>query len=93
MASGFQCSWANREKELGQMQEQTDWAGFMLDLPFSSKPGEKFYYCSGNFYLLAEILQRATKLKSHDFAIKKIFIKNAFIINNSLSTAHLILPV
>jgi CubicO group peptidase (beta-lactamase class C family) len=73
MASGFQCSSANREKELEQMQDQADWAGFMLDLPFSSKPGEKFAYCSGNFYLLAEILQRATKMKSHDFARKYLF--------------------
>lgn len=73
MASGFQCSSANREKELEQMQDQADWAGFMLDLPFSSKPGEKFSYCSGNFYLLAEILQRATKMKCHDFARKYLF--------------------
>ena len=73
MASGFQCSWANGEKELGQMQQQADWAGFMFDLPFSSKPGEKFAYCSGNFYLLAEVLQRATKMKCHDFARKYLF--------------------
>jgi CubicO group peptidase (beta-lactamase class C family) len=73
MASGFQCSWANGEKELEQMQDQADWAGFMLDLPFSSKPGEKFSYCSGNFYLIAEILQRATKMKCHDFARKYLF--------------------
>jgi CubicO group peptidase (beta-lactamase class C family) len=73
MASGFQCGSANGEKELQQMQEQADWAGFMLDLPFSSKPGEKFAYCSGNFYLLAEILQRATKMKCHDFARRYLF--------------------
>lgn len=73
MASGFQCGPANKEKELNQMQEQTDWAGFMLDLPFTSKPGEKFSYCSGNFYLLSEILQRASKMKSHDFARKYLF--------------------
>jgi CubicO group peptidase (beta-lactamase class C family) len=73
MASGFQCSWANGEKELEQMQQQADWAGFMFDLPFSSKPGEKFAYCSGNFYLLAEILQRTTKMKCHDFAKKYLF--------------------
>ena len=73
MTSGFQCSWANGEKELEQMQDQADWAGFMLDLPFSSKPGEKFSYCSGNFYLLAEILQRTTKMKCHDFARKYLF--------------------
>ncbi|HEY8898043.1 MAG TPA: serine hydrolase [Niastella sp.] len=73
MASGFQCSWANGEKELGQMQQRADWAGFMFDLPFASKPGEKFAYCSGNFYLLAEILQRAAKMKCHDFARKYLF--------------------
>lgn len=73
MASGLQCSSANREKELEQMQQQANWAGFMLDLPFSSKPGEKFSYCSGNFYLLAEILQRATKMKCHDFAKRYLF--------------------
>ncbi|OQP52484.1 hypothetical protein A4R26_28715 [Niastella populi] len=73
MASGFQCSWANGEKELEHMQDQADWAGFMLGLPFSSKPGEKFSYCSGNFYLLAEILQRATKMNCHDFARKYLF--------------------
>jgi hypothetical protein len=55
------------------MQDQADWAEFMLGLPFSSKPGEKFSYCSGNFYLLAEILQRTTKMKCHDFARKYLF--------------------
>jgi CubicO group peptidase (beta-lactamase class C family) len=73
MASGFQCSWTNGEKELEQMQDQANWAGFMLDLPFSSKPGEKFSYCSGNFYLLAEILQKTTKMKCHDFAKRYLF--------------------
>ncbi|MCS3795174.1 serine hydrolase domain-containing protein [Niastella sp. OAS944] len=73
MASGFQCSWAHGEKELEQMQQQVDWAGFMFALPFSSKPGERFSYCSGNFYLLAEILQRATKMKCHEFAKKYLF--------------------
>lgn len=73
MASGLQCSWSNREKELQQMQETQDWAGYMFSLPFSSNPGEKFSYCSGNFYLLAEILQRATKMKSHEFARRYLF--------------------
>lgn len=73
MASGLQCSWNNREKELGQMQEHSDWVAFMFNLPFSSKAGEKFSYCSGNFYLLAEILQRTTKMKCHEFARKYLF--------------------
>jgi CubicO group peptidase (beta-lactamase class C family) len=73
MASGLQCSWNNKEKELQQMQETGDWVGFMFNLPFASNPGEKFSYCSGNFYLLAEILQRATKMKGHEFARKYLF--------------------
>lgn len=75
MASGFQCSPANGEQELEQMQEGDDWAGFMLGLPFSSTPGETFSYCSGNFYLLAELLQRATGMTCHDFARK--FVRGA----------------
>ncbi|RDC58218.1 class C beta-lactamase-related serine hydrolase [Pedobacter chinensis] len=73
MASGWQCSWNDREKELQQMQENPDWVEFMFALSFSSEPGEKFSYCSGNFYLLAEILQRATKMKCHEFARKYLF--------------------
>jgi CubicO group peptidase (beta-lactamase class C family) len=73
MASGLQCSWNDKEKELEQMQENPDWVQFMLSLPFSSQPGEKFAYCSGNFYLLAEILQRTTKMKCHEFARKYLF--------------------
>ena len=73
MASGLQCSWNDKEKELEQMQQSPDWVEFMFSLPFSSEPGEKFSYCSGNFYLLAEILQRATKMKCHEFAKKYLF--------------------
>jgi CubicO group peptidase (beta-lactamase class C family) len=73
MASGLQCSWDDKEKELEQMQENPDWVEFMLTLPFSSEPGKKFSYCSGNYYLLAEILQRTTKMKCHEFAKKYLF--------------------
>lgn len=73
MASGFQCGPANGERELEQMQDQENWAAFMLDLPFTSKPGEQFSYCSGNFYLLAEILHWAAKMNSHDFAKTYLF--------------------
>jgi CubicO group peptidase (beta-lactamase class C family) len=73
MASGLQCSWNDGEKELEQMQEKADWVEFMFTLPFSSAPGERFSYCSGNFYLLAEILQRTTKMNCHEFAKKYLF--------------------
>ena len=73
MASGFQCSWNDGEKELNQMIQSTDWVKFMFSLPFESMPGEKFSYCSGNFYLLGEILQRTTKMTCHEFAKKYLF--------------------
>jgi Beta-lactamase len=73
MASGLKCSWNDGERELEQMQESPDWVKFMFTLPFSSEPGEKFSYCSGNFYLLAEILQRTTKMKCEEFAKKYLF--------------------
>ena len=73
MSSGFICSWYNGEKELQQMNKSQDWVKFMFSLPFKSIPGEKFSYCSGNFYLLAEILQRTTKMTCLDFAKKYLF--------------------
>lgn len=73
MASGLQCSWNDREKELTQMRNREDWVKFQFSLPFETIPGEKFSYCSGNFYLLAEILQRSTKMTCIDFARRFLF--------------------
>jgi hypothetical protein len=55
------------------MNESEDWVRFMFRLPFETIPGKKFSYCSGNFYLLAEILQRTTKMTCLDFAKKFLF--------------------
>jgi len=73
MASGFRCSWDDGEKELNQMIRSADWVKFMFSLSFESMPGQKFSYCSGNFYLLGEILQRTTKMTCHDFAKQYLF--------------------
>ena len=73
MSSGLRCSWDDGEKELNQMTNSADWVKFMFSLPFDAMPGQKFSYCSGNFYLLAEILQRTTKMTCHDFAKKYLF--------------------
>ena len=73
MSSGFICSWYNGEKELQQMNKSQDWVKFMFNLPFESIPGDEFSYCSGNFYLLAEILQRTTKMTCLDFAKEYLF--------------------
>ncbi len=73
MSAGFQCSWDDGEKELGEMRKTKDWVKYMLTLRFANNPDAQFSYCSGNFYLLAEILQRATKMSCHAFAQKYLF--------------------
>ena len=73
MSSGFECSSRNGENELGQMRTSDDWLKFMLTLRFADRPGKQFSYCSGNFYLLAEILQRVTKMSCRDFAERYLF--------------------
>ena len=73
MSSGLQCSWDDGENELNQMTNSADWVKFMFSLPFDTTPGQKFSYCSGNFYLLSEILQRTTKMTCHEFAKKYLF--------------------
>ena len=73
MAAGLKCSWNDGEKELYQMRNSPDWTGFIFNLPFVTLPGERFSYCSGNFYLLAEIVQRATKMTCLEFARQNLF--------------------
>ena len=73
MTSGLACSGNQGEKELNQMIKTQDWVKFMFSLPFDTVPGQKFSYCSGNFYLLAEILHRTTKMTCYDFANKYLF--------------------
>ena len=55
------------------MNMSEDWVKFIFELPCVSLPGERFSYCSSNYYLLAEILQRSTKMTCLDFAKKYLF--------------------
>jgi CubicO group peptidase (beta-lactamase class C family) len=99
MSSGFKCSWNDGEEELNEMRFSKDWINFMLTLPFENNPGVQFSYCSGNFYLLAEILQRTTKMSCHDFAEKYLFkplgfgktywVKNYKGVNNGWGDLHM----
>jgi len=73
MTSGFACGTADGEKALSDMRKTNDWVQFIFKLPMVSKPGEIFSYCSCNFYLLAEIIYRATHVSPHDFAKKYLF--------------------
>jgi len=73
MTSGFACGVSDGEKALSDMRKGNDWVRFIFNLPFSSKPGETFSYCSCNYYLLAEIIYRATRMTPHEFAKKYLF--------------------
>jgi len=73
MRSGFECGVEDGEKALSNMRKSKDWVKFIFDLPMTSKPGEKFSYCSCNFYILSEIISRATRLTPHEFAKKYLF--------------------
>ncbi len=73
MRSGFDCGAEDGEKALSNMRKSNNWVKFVFDLPMTSRPGEKFSYCSCNFYLLGEIIYRTTKLIPHEFAKKYLF--------------------
>jgi CubicO group peptidase (beta-lactamase class C family) len=75
MASGLRCrdSYLYRWVGLTEMRNSSDWAQYVLDLPMSEAPGEKFEYCNGVSYLLSVIIQNTTKMKTLDFARKHLF--------------------
>jgi len=75
MASGLKCrdSYLYRWVGLTEMRNSSDWAQYVLDLPMSEAPGEKFEYCNGVSYLLSVIIQNTTKMKTLDFARKHLF--------------------
>lgn len=75
MASGLKCrdSYLYRWVGLWEMRNSKDWAQYVLDLPMSGVPGEKFEYCNGVSYLLSVIIQNTTGMKTLDFARKHLF--------------------
>jgi CubicO group peptidase (beta-lactamase class C family) len=75
MASGLKCrdTYLYRWAGLWEMRNSNDWAQYVLDLPMSEAPGEKFEYCNGVSYLLSVIIQNTTGMKTLDFARKYLF--------------------
>ena len=75
MASGLKCrdSYLYRWVGLFEMRSSPDWAQYVLDLPMTEAPGEKFEYCNGVSYLLSVIIQNTTGIKTLDFARKHLF--------------------
>ena len=70
MSSGFDC----QEFSAGpRMEETSDWVQFMLDLPVTETPGERFGYCNGNAHLLSAILEKASGVDTREFANQELF--------------------
>jgi len=73
MTSGFACDENGDDNAPGnedKMQGQTgqpDWYKFILDLPLSAAPGEKFAYCTGGVNLIGGVVRNATRAWLPDF--------------------------
>jgi len=75
MTSGF--AWTEThytpDETVMRMYEAPDPTLFVLDQPMASAPGTKFFYNSGNPYLLSAIISRKTGQNAFGFAKKELF--------------------
>ena len=87
MTSGLDCGSDNEETVFSGLFKASDWPAYIFNIPSTNTPGKQFSYCSCNFYLLAEILYRSTKLSPEKFADKYLFkpmaIKNFYWTKNN----------
>lgn len=61
------------DETIMQMYHAPDRTAFVLDQPMSDPPGTKFYYNSGNPYVLSAIITRKTGMNAWDYAKQKLF--------------------
>ena len=73
MSSGLECTSANDEQTLHEMEKSPDFVQFVLDRKMMSEPGTRFVYCSPGMHLLSAILQKATGMTALDFARINLF--------------------
>ncbi len=74
MTGGMACRAGRSDAEtIFAMAASPDWAGYVLDLPMTSAPGERFDYCSPGSHLLSVILARVTGRSALDYAHEKLF--------------------
>ncbi|MEZ4867049.1 MAG: serine hydrolase [Caldilineaceae bacterium] len=73
MSSGLDCTAANDEQTLHEMEQSNDFVQFTLDRKMISEPGVQFVYCSPGMHLLSAILQEATGQTALDFAQETLF--------------------
>ncbi len=73
MTSGFDCGSSNEDSLFNKLFPSNNWPQFIFNIPFAANPGQQFSYCSCNYYLLGEIIYRATGLSPENFAKKYLF--------------------
>ncbi|MEH2503656.1 CubicO group peptidase (beta-lactamase class C family) [Bradyrhizobium sp. AZCC 1578] len=61
------------DETLMRMYQAPDRTAFVLSQPMSDAPGAKFYYNSGNPYVLSALINRKTGQNALDFAEKELF--------------------
>jgi CubicO group peptidase (beta-lactamase class C family) len=61
------------DEPLLRMYASPDPTAFVLNQPMSGAPGSKFYYNSGNPYLLSALITKKTGRSAFDFAKKQLF--------------------
>jgi hypothetical protein len=61
------------DETIMQMYKAPDRTAFVLNQPMSSAPGSKFYYNSGNPYVLSALITAKTGQNALDFAKKELF--------------------
>jgi CubicO group peptidase (beta-lactamase class C family) len=75
MTSGIE--WRERaytpDETIMRMYASPDRTEFVLNQPMSSAPGTKFYYNSGNPYVLSALITKKTGQSAFDFAKKELF--------------------
>jgi CubicO group peptidase (beta-lactamase class C family) len=73
MSSGLDCTAANDEQTLKEMERSPDFVQFFLDRRMAAEPGTRFVYCSPGMHLLSAILQKATGMTALEFARLNLF--------------------
>jgi CubicO group peptidase (beta-lactamase class C family) len=61
------------DEPLMRMYRSPDRTGFVLNQPMSGAPGTKFYYNSGNPYVLSALITKKTGRSALDFAKQQLF--------------------
>src|SRR4029077_14291790 len=61
------------DETIMRMYKSTNRTEFVLNQPMSDTPGSKFYYNSGNPYVLSALITKKTGQSAFDFAKKELF--------------------